>query len=180
MNETEFVFVAFSIMLALAFAKLVQGLVRGATSEGRYWIHLAWTIHRLMAALLYFWAFKTLLGRIGGFNLYEFTSVIFSPMLFYAQALILCPEQPADVEDWRAYFEKIRKPFFALYLVIMLGNVNTVVTLDIAIPLAGFLVQLVTGIVGIYSANEKVHGALVSINFLSFALAIALPIMMST
>ena len=43
MSETEFVLVAFWIMLALAlaFAKLMQGIVRGATCEGRYWIHLA-------------------------------------------------------------------------------------------------------------------------------------------
>ena len=179
MSETEFVLVAFSIMLALAFAKLMQGLVRGATCEGRYWIHLAWTLHRLIGAFLYFWAFKTLLDRIGGFTFYEFTSVIFSPMLFYAQALLLCPEQPAEVKDWRNYFEEIRKPFFALYLAIMLGNINIVVTLDIDIPVAAFLVQLVTGIVGMYSSNEKVHGALVSINFLSIGLGIALPIMMS-
>ena len=83
------------------------------------------------------------------------------------------------MKDWRNYFEEIRKPFFALYLAIMLGNINIVVTLDIDIPVAAFLVQLVTGIVGMYSSNEKVHGALVSINFLSIGLGIALPIMMS-
>ena len=179
MSEIEFVLVAFSIMLALAFAKLIQGILRGATSAGRYWIHIGWCVHRLCGAVLYFWAFKALLDTIDEFTFYLFISAIFSPALFYAQALLLCPEQPESVQDWKQYFEKIRIPFFVIYIVIMLGNLNAVTALGVAIPLFGFVLQFLTGVIGIVSSNERVHAGLVVVNFVALFAAIGLPIMNS-
>jgi hypothetical protein len=177
MSETEFLLVAFSIMISLAFAKLLQGLVWGSICAGWYGVHLAWTTHRLMGALLYFWAFKILLDLPENFTFFQYISIIFSPMLFYAQALLLCSEQPDAVKDWKSHFHKIRRPFFILYLAIMLGNINLIIVFDIPFPLIGFVVQIVSGVMGILFLNEYVHKILVSVNLLALGIGVALPLL---
>ena len=101
MSEFEFLFTGISIVLALAIARLLEGLRDSFDPTRRFWIHYLWVVNRLMIALAIFWSLFDDRARTD-MTFVSFLSLVTPPSILFLQASALVTAHPEKVSDWSA------------------------------------------------------------------------------
>jgi len=128
MTTFEFLSVFISIVMGLAVVRVLAGLVSTVTREGvkRYWVYTTWLLF-FVGWLPYFWwfTFDWRLREVWTFPVFFF--VVFYAMLVYVTLHLLVPDRTEEPEDYEAFFFKIRRRFFRLFvLIIVVDAVDSV------------------------------------------------------
>ena len=171
MTRFEFLIVAFSILISMAIARLLEGIVHQARYRSGDWMHSSWLVLVLLNALTLWWVLWELNQATWSF--YAFLVLLTGPMLIFAQAAVLIPSDPNTVKDWRAHFFANAKFFF------LLRAVAVVQTIIAGHFIAGVLpsrilyvgpVIFVVFVVAAYTQNQRYHLAVL---VLSVVMALA-------
>ena len=161
MSEFEFLFTGIAIVLALAVARLLEGLRDCFDKDRRYWIHALWVVNRLLVAVAIFWSLFDDRARTD-LGLAAFVSLVATPAILFLQASALVTAHPGAVSDWRDHFWTVRRWFFGSNLLMALAAPLVLAVnegagaLAYAAPAAGLLIS----VVGLATANARIHGAL--------------------
>lgn len=174
MSEFEFIFTSVTILLALAIARLLEGLRDTFDRSRRYWIHYLWVVNRLIVV------FATLLLAFGardrsGQGVFFFLIVLTPPAAVFLQVNALVTSQAGAIEDWKDHFWSVKKWFFGSNMLYVLG-IFLLATYGIAAELGPIqrysppLIGLLLSIVGYRSSSERVQGVLAIVGIFNVAI----------
>jgi hypothetical protein len=176
-SDFEFVFGGFTIVVALAVARLLEGLRDTFDPNRRYWIHYVWVVNRLLFVLASFWVFLEA-RDLADFNFFLFVMMIIPPAVLFLQANALVTSQPGAIENWKEHFWSVRKWFFGSNVILMLGT--SVLSSQEAYPESELLLSryvplpsaigFLLSIVGYSSSSERVHGVLATVAIITVLL----------
>jgi hypothetical protein len=160
-SEFEFLFTGISIVLALAVARLLEGLRDCFDPTRRFWIHYLWVVNRLMIALSLFWSLFDDRARTD-LTFVSFLSLVTPPSILFLQASALVTAHPDKVSDWGAHFWTVRKWFFGSNMVMVLGSFFVLAYLgeQRALSYAPLVAGLCLSIAGYSTSNVRVHAVL--------------------
>jgi hypothetical protein len=162
MTLFEYLAIAFSLVLSSAAMRLMGGLPHAFDPLRRYWVHSCFLILGLFTVVIAFWAYWSY--RDATWDLLRFAVALTHLGIVYFLATTIVPENPGDVPAWREHYYAVRVRYFSAVIFLALTTaINP--TLLIAMPLNhparlahSFL--LVAGIVGVSTANTRIHGAM--------------------
>ena len=119
MSTFEYLAVLFSVVVGLAVAQTLQGLlrmVRHWRTTRFYWPALVWTA-AVMQWTIFFWWFSG--SGLGGLTQWQLPGLLF--VLAYGSALffllgLLYPDDMGSTFDMREHFREVRPWFFGIFL----------------------------------------------------------------
>lgn len=107
MSMFEFVLTGFTIVLALVITRVLSGL-RWVFAPGRiYWVHAVFVVSLLVATSLVWWSLWYQRDNTWTYLPFAFNLLV-GPGIMYFLAVLLIPEQPRRIGNWRTYFFSIR------------------------------------------------------------------------
>ena len=163
MTQFEYITIGVSIVLALAVARILEGLRDSFDPSRRYPIHALWVVSKLLNTLIYFWAGWLYRGAIERWNFATFLVYVLPPALLFLQVHTLLTAHPDAVADWRSHFWRIRRWFFAVNaaLALLTSLLVLVVVGSREVAVAALLaLNLLVSIAGFASAGERLHRVL--------------------
>ena len=166
MTLFEYVTVAVSLVISMCVVRLLDGLRFAAARERRYWVHFLWVVTKLLNCALYWWGLWAA-QESASWNFATFMWVLLFPGTLYLQCTALVTTTPAEVPAWRDHFYGIRRWFFAINLVLV-AHVLLSSAILLAVPLFDvsrlpLAVVFLLNVLGLASANPRLHGVLVII-----------------
>jgi hypothetical protein len=164
MTHFEYITVAVSMVLSLGVVRLLEALRHAFDPARRYAVVLLWIIAKLMNHVLFWWALWSY-RDFADWNILDFTWILLFPGLLYMQVISLVTTTPQDIADWRTHFYSVRRWFFSANILLLLHSAITLSLVPAVASLYPVLavqaVLLVINIVGVLSANPKLHLAIV-------------------
>ncbi len=93
--------------------------MRWITASDRvYWVHLLYVINLLVLTSLVWWALW--FQRDTQWTYISFAyNLLIGPGIMYFLAVLLVPEIPRRIKDWRSYFYRVHKLFYGAMLVLV-------------------------------------------------------------
>ncbi len=178
MTQFEYISVAFSVVLALSAAQLLNNIRSVFDPARRYWVHGLWVVHLLVLHVITWWtiwAFRDVSWNLGSFSL-----ALANLGALYVAANALVPTDRAG--SLQGHFFANRTMFFtARGFVVLLFWAGTHVLLDVPlitpVRLVGVLFLVICA-VGIASNKHRVQAMLailglangvVAVGYLRFA-----------
>lgn len=162
MTLFEYLVAAFALLYSLAALRLIGGISAALTSGRRYWPHLVLTLSLLLMIAGGFWTFWSL--REVEWTFLGFLIAVAIVGTVYFQAAVLVPENPGQVQSWRAHYTAVRGRFYIGLALLALGMAaNATVNLGFPLVHPSRSIQafsLTMGIVGALSRHDRVHAIL--------------------
>lgn len=175
MSQVEVVITGYSIIVALAIARLLDGLRPAIAAGAMYWVHSLWVVNKLINVLVIYWATWFFIDE--SVNFAQFLLVLAPPAIVYLQCDALLSKHPEDVTDWRSYFYANRRFFFIANAILGVALLlQTQFASSEAYPVAVYvLLGLLTlvSVIGAISGNPKLHAAIAVIAFLNLTAGFA-------
>ena len=178
MSQFEYVAIPISLVLTFGVARLLSGFPHVVIAQRAYWVHAVWCVTALLNLFLFWWAFWSA-SATAEWTLGLYLWTLLYPALCYVGATLLVPSDASAEPDWRAYYFRIRKPWFALACV---ANLTTIGTLSVvaSTPVLSAEVLLTTAFIALYvlgylSDREAIQRVVVLLN-LAFVLAAYAPL----
>jgi len=104
----EFVLTGFTIVLALVITRVLAGL-RWVFAAGRvYWVHSVFVVSLLVVTSLVWWGLWYQRDNEWGYISFAYNLLI-GPGIMYYLAVLLVPDQPRRISNWRTYFYGVRR-----------------------------------------------------------------------
>ena len=126
MSTFEFVSVLISIVVGLGITRILSDLASLAEYRGNVKLDgltLLWAINVLGYHLIYWWVVVNNWRIRETWSLFGFSALfLYGVTLFFCAALIL-PRATSESLDLKERFERIRPPFFLLWLIVILSEV---------------------------------------------------------
>ena len=118
MGVFEHLSVYISIIIGLAVAQLLGGVVRSLTDSGSrpYWVHLAW-VFNVLCVITYYWWFTFDWEARTEWTYQLFLFVFAYAMVIYVLALTLVPPRDFPHESYEEFFFSRTRVFFSLLAV---------------------------------------------------------------
>jgi hypothetical protein len=116
-NLFEFILVVVAIILSLAIAELLGGVVRALRGElepGR--LHSLWVLWVFLIQIQFVWSLWLMPPR-EAWLFHEFAVLLGYPIVTYVAAALLFPA-PENAKDLESHFFDRRRPFFATLIVL--------------------------------------------------------------
>lgn len=162
MTLFEYLAIAFSLVLSSAAMRLVAGLPHAFDRSRRYWVHCCFVVLGLFTVVVAFWVYWSY--REARWDLPRFLVALTHVGTLYFLATTIVPESPGGVVAWREYYYSVRVRYFSAVILLALTTAMNP-TLLLAMPLRhparlAHVSLLVSGIVGVSTANSRVHGGL--------------------
>ena len=179
MSEFEFIITGIAIVLAMAFAKLIDGGYHSIANGKFSWVATTWFANRLLAVALQFWVYKAELTRAQMTNLrfYEFLVLLTPLVLLYSQALALAGPSPSMISDWKQHFSLARRRFYAVGVTLSGAfALNVIVFETPGTSPAAFAVPAVLFATGLFVQNERWHAGIAVLHTSVAVAAFAVPI----
>ena len=166
MTIFEYITVAVSLVLALCFARLLDGVRSALNSNRRYWVHATWVFIKLTNPLAYWWTLWGYREAANYWNMLTFTQVVMFPAIMYLQVDSLVSHHPEHIRDWREHFYSQRRWFFSLNAILALLSVIVFSNFGVSaepeiIGMTWASVGLFWSILGIVTENPKVQAGIV-------------------
>jgi len=163
MTLFEYLAIAFSLIFSASAMRLIGGLPHATQPGRRYSVHLAYVCFQLAATAAVFWVFWSFRDLEWTFG--TFLLVLVSPAIVYYNACTIVPEMPGEVGSWRDYFFAVRRRYFLGFVawVVAVATISSIV-MNVPVFHPVRLMQaslLVASLVGLWSADERVHKGLV-------------------
>ncbi len=163
MTLFEYLSVAISVILSLSAAQLFTNLRSVFDPSRRYWIHAVYVAQMLFLHLMNWWGFWGY-RQLESWNLGSFSLVLLAPALMFvcSSALVAAPELPGN--SWEQHFERIRKWFFVLRILLLVQALTREwLLLDraaLGLSRLGETTLMLLFITGIVSANRHVQATI--------------------
>jgi hypothetical protein len=113
----EYISIATSLILSFSLARTLTNLAPIFASPRRYWVHSTWVLALLVYHANLFWQLW-LYHEVASWEFPEFLLFLLGPTLLLVSVSLLVPTEP--VEDYRAYFESTRRPFYSVLIAMQL------------------------------------------------------------
>jgi len=128
-----------------------------------YWVHLLYVINLLVLTSLVWWALW--FQRETSWTYLSFAyNLLIGPGIMYFLAVLLVPETPRRIKDWRSYFFRIHKLFYGAMLGLVLAAFAgslLITRTHLFHPTQGvILLGLFLSITGLISKRHNVHAML--------------------
>jgi hypothetical protein len=154
----------------LCVVRLLDGVRSAAARDRRYWVHLLWIFTKLLNCSIYWWGLWSS-HATATWNFASFIWVLLFPGILYLQCTALVTTTPNEIRHWREHFFGIRRWFFGINL-LLIGHsllstwvIFEVPVMDVSrLPL---VVVFVLNVIGLFSANPRLHATLVVIALLT-------------
>ncbi len=160
MTIFEFLTVAVSIVLALGMGTLISSIPHVFDSKKRDWLHATYFVLLVLAHIIVWWR-VWLLNVAPSWNIFQFTILMGSPLSLYLAATALVSSNPAQVDNWRSYFqEKSHWIISGITAILFFGILRSYFILAITPPWWS-LAALVMYIVAAISRRRDVHIAVI-------------------
>lgn len=170
MTLFEFMSVAFSLVLALALSRGLNGLRSSFLEERRYWPHAIWLVTKLLNAVTYWWWLWAYHDLEAHWTIATFLLYLAIPVGMYLQVDSLVGHHPREILDWKKHFYAEHKWFFGINGI--LAIIAFIVFSNMLNPgdpnlggLIWMLISLAYSAVGYKSVNPKTHMAIASLAF---------------
>jgi hypothetical protein len=165
----EYIAIAISLVYSFTVMRLVSGLPY-ATRRGRiYWVHLVLLIAFLLWIANAFWAFWSY--HDAEWTYFRYILALAGPAAQYYVAVVLVPNEPAEVTSWRDHYFSARRRLwigFGVAAVLLDLNSTVLVGMPVSHPARlGTLGNLVAAIVGLRVEDARVHGGLAVVGLLA-------------
>lgn len=167
MTFFEYALIPVSMLLALAVARILDGLYDEIRSEGRYWVHLVYLVVVGLNVLQFLDGAWSSTPQIEASRDSVLPAILLGstvPGLLVLQAYALTTARPDTIEDWRAHFYAIRRPFFLLNGLRGAFLLTTIVVFRAEAPgpleTAQIAFPVLYSAVGWLSANPRWHATL--------------------
>jgi hypothetical protein len=163
MTFFEYVSVLVSVVLALGVAQILRGVGAFLVARDRphaYWLHIVWLVFLTLFHVQVWWVFWDLRSQPPATILaFAFTLVV--PALAYLLSYVLLEGRfPSNARD---HFDRVRRPFFALFTALMMCELLWPWVLGYGVPLhfrmGGFLLVGVAA-AGFFTQDRRVHGVI--------------------
>jgi len=147
-------------------------------TRGRiYWVHLLYVVNLLVLTSLVWWALWFQRDTTWTYLSFAYNLLI-GPGIMYFLAVLLVPETPRRIQDWRSYFYRVHKIFYGA----MLGLVVAAFAGSLLItrtPLFHptqwvFLLGVFLSVTGMISKRHAIHATLVLTMSVLVAYSVAL------
>ena len=152
------------MVLSLGVIRLLDAIRHAFDPSRRYPVLFLWIFAKLVNHVLFWWALWSY-RDLSNWNILGFVWILLFPGLLYIQVTSLVTTTPQDVADWRAHFYSVRRWFLSANILLILHTVITVSFVRTEGPLYAVLAAqsllLVINVVGLATANPKVHLAIV-------------------
>ena len=159
MTFFEYLSIAFSLVLALAVSRGLNGVRSAFMAERRYWPHAIWLFNKLLNAASYWWSLWRYSEADSFWNLFTFLLAIIFPVILYLQMDSLVTHHPREITDWRRHYYSEHKWFFGLNTIQAL--LATYFLLNIGIPtpahLFGILWTSMTVVLSVVCYRSEEH-----------------------
>jgi hypothetical protein len=168
MSAFEFISVLLSIVVGLAFTRVLSGVARALEIRRRirfYWVQGVWTANVALLLVVFWWAvlFSHADSEVWLFP--SFALLLVYSVLIFLQAALILPSDLGEGADLEAHFFEVRPWFFSLLALttvaefgdtLLHGGFERVVAFG-----PGYWIILVSGVtlstVGARSANRRFH-----------------------
>ncbi|MDH3734145.1 MAG: hypothetical protein OEU54_11450 [Gemmatimonadota bacterium] len=175
MSFFEYIMVIGAILLGLGFAQLMIGA--SAIVRSRRWdlVHGTWVLALVVTHLQLWWAFWDLEALpTEAWNAGKFVYFVMGPAILFFCTNVLSPHPVPDDIDWRAHFERSRRPFLILVALLLAwtGGLAMVMSGQPFVHPARINQSLALGtaLVGLSARSRRVH-VVVAIVFLAILVA---------
>jgi len=133
------------------------------TPDRFYWVHLLYVINLLILTSLVWWALW--FQREASWTYLSFAfNLLVGPGIMYVLAVLLVPDIPRRIKDWRAYFYRIHRLFYGAMLGLILaafaGSLLITQTPIFHPTQAVIFVGLLMSVTGLFSTRHSVHAVL--------------------
>ena len=120
MSMFEFVLTGFTLVLALVITRVLAGL-RWVFAVGRiYWVHAVFVVALLVATSLVWWSLWYQRNNSWTYLPFAFNLLV-GPGIMYFLAVLLIPDQPRRISNWRTYFYNIRRLLYGSLVLMILA-----------------------------------------------------------
>jgi hypothetical protein len=165
----EYLGVLISVILGLALTHLLRGLaklIHMRRTVRPYWVHIVWTINILIYVLAIWWGMFWW-NRLEVWTIERFFFIAaYSSVLFMLASMLYPPEFSADL-NCEAHFFANKNWFFGIQLVAFLIDIPETLAKGVShlrdVPrqyMAYIPVILIICVIGLWTTNRRVHGAL--------------------
>jgi hypothetical protein len=162
MTLFEYLAIAFSLILSSSALRLIRGLSWSLNRDRRYWVHSCLVVNQLGVTLSIFWVYWSY--RDVEWTFPFFVAALASPCLVYAAACALVPEDPAGVDDWRAYYYSSRKRFYSCaiaWALVAAFDATVILGMSWSHPARAFqALALGASAAGLATPSPRVHAAI--------------------
>ena len=150
-------------MLALVITRLLGGMRWIIDVDRVYWVHLLYVINFLVLTSLVWWALW--FQRENSWTYLSFAyNLLVGPGIMYVLAVLLVPEMPRRIKDWRAYFYRIHRLFYGAMLGLVLAAFAgslLITRTPLFHPTQGVIfLGLFLSVTGLLSKHHNVHAIL--------------------
>lgn len=169
MTSFEYLSVFVAVIMGLAVTRILSaigGSLRHRRSITAYWAHSCWVFNVLVYVISVWWTLFAW-NQLPEWNYFLFIFIVLYAVVLYLLTDVLYPDHVRPGLDMEAHFLEHRGPFFGLLLVAVLLDIPETVMKDLAglrpVPASYWVlhtVWLVVSLVGILTANRRVHVAL--------------------
>jgi hypothetical protein len=133
------------------------------TPDRFYWVHLLYVINLLVLTSLVWWALWFQRETSWTYLSFAFNLLV-GPGIMYVLAVLLVPDIPRRIKDWRAYFYRIHRLFYGAMLGLILaafaGSLLITQTPIFHPTQAVIFVGLFLSVTGLFSKRHGVHAVL--------------------
>jgi hypothetical protein len=164
-------------VLALALARLLEGLYVVSESPRRYWVHTVWLFVKIANVLLLLWNFRLAIDGEGALSesFFEFVLAMCGAGVLFLQAVALTGLHPSSDDDWDARFFSVRARFFLLNALLVAYGLLETLRAN-AVPQAiGFSIVLLLSLIGASSSRRRVHAVIACLIAINMLLAFFAP-----
>ena len=163
MSLFEFVLTGFTLVLALVITRILAGLRWVLNLERLYWVHAVFVISILILTSLVWWGLWYQRDSQWSYVSFAYNLLVGPGIMFYL-AVLLVPEIPRRIRDWRVYYYNVRPALYWTFLLFVVALffggvfITGVALFDRSqfIMLAGAIVA----VVGILSDRHAVHASI--------------------
>ena len=164
MSAFEFLFVGVTFILALAFTRYAEGMYHAARSAEPYWVHIVLMVFGLIHASSWMWSFRNDL-HIQVLPYSRFVISLLGSLAHAMMAYALAGPEPSKVQDARKHFESVRRPFYSLLLIPLLGGIAFALfypdqsgRTNLPVELTPYTIGLILALIGRHFGNERAQG----------------------
>ena len=161
----EFIVGAFTLIMALMFARGLTGVRSALMTQRRYWPHATWLFIKLLNPVVFWWVVWAYRDATAYWNILTFLSVI------YLQIESLVGTNPQQTTNWREHYYAERIWFFSLntlasiLMIIVFSNIG--ISVEPNYRGIGWSLFIMTySILCVVTENSRVHAVVAVIGLL--------------
>ena len=170
-----------SVIIGLALAHLMQGIVRLIEDPAKvriWWVHLVWVAFMIFNSVFWWW-FEFELHSLNVWTFAVYVFVLFYAIVTYMSAAVLFPAQMGGFDSYEDYFLARRAWFFGLQIIAtLIDPVDTALKGRAHLEAMGLEywiglpVTVALAILGIITRRKSVQAA-IAVSYLAWLVSIA-------